>query len=82
MSEWKESNATFRKFVQEGDEIDYEMYHYFSGIISPIWKSVNSFLMGSPIILDSDMQIFYMYFYTYENRYYYGGLRKLTQNNS
>jgi len=43
--DWR--GCDFRDFVQAGDEIDSEMYHYFIGVVSPIYFH-HGFLCSEP----------------------------------
>lgn len=71
---WNESTASdFTKYAKPGDEIDYDLYWYFLGVVPPVYMAPGGFLMGEPVTHDRDGDGIYESFIQSGDRYWYTG---------
>jgi hypothetical protein len=70
---WEESGIDFDKFIKPFDEVDGEMYDYFSGVVSPQYCTKDLLQIGEAWE-EKDGVFFYETFMHINNKYFYVGI--------
>ena len=80
-AEWQQSNVSFHQFVEEGEDIDSEMYYYFMSVVPPTFVSPNGgfFLAGEADGIDGEETLYSSFFICGCDKYAYGGLMPLSE---
>ncbi len=74
MEMWNESKVDFGKFINNGDEIDEELYDYFLGVVPPYEMGSGYFLLGEPYDTDKAGNLLFDKFTHKRDKFYYEGL--------
>lgn len=78
-SEWQQTTLNFHQFVESGETIDEEMFHYFLCVVPPAFISHEGkfFLSGEPDCFDGE-ELLYSSFMKRGDEYIYSGLMPLS----
>jgi len=79
MKQWKISEKSFTQFVKLNEQIDFEIYNYFLGVVYPVYMENNVFLCGEPYDMNNIGEMLYMTFKKIKNKYFYKGLFTLNE---
>jgi hypothetical protein len=82
LAQWNGSKLNFTDFVNDGDEIDEEMYDYFLGVVPPEYSKEGIFCCGEPSNHDRIGNPMYDTFKCVGDRYWYCGSLTIRQAKS
>ena len=49
LQQWRTKKVDFGEFIEDGDEVDQELFDYFLGVLPPRSMKPGGFLVGEPV---------------------------------